>query len=110
MNQVTALCEVIKVWVYDSDVKARVRMRRPDYLPPKGEGPYDFVTIVFPRARGLGLRLEPGQRLWVTGVLTSRDEDQPLEEILGEVPEGMKGRKIRFNFNEIIVSNWQSLT
>ncbi|MDR7574295.1 MAG: hypothetical protein QN194_15385 [Armatimonadota bacterium] len=110
MNQVTAICEIIKVWAYDSDLKARVRMRRPSFLPQKEEGPFDFATIVFPGARGMGLRLEPGQRLWVTGVLTSRDVDQPVEDVLGEVPEELRGRKIRFNFNEIVVLNWQSIS
>ncbi|MDR7615611.1 MAG: hypothetical protein QN206_12420 [Armatimonadota bacterium] len=111
MNQVTAICEVIKIWFYNSDVKVRVRMRRPSFISPKEEGPFDFVTIVFPGARRMGLKLQPGQRIWVAGVLVSRDMDQPVEEVLGgEIPEQLRGRKIRFNFNEIVVLNWQSIS
>ncbi|MDR7574266.1 MAG: hypothetical protein QN194_15240 [Armatimonadota bacterium] len=110
MNQVTVFCEIIRTWAYDSDIKARVRMRRPSFLPPKEEGPFDFATLVFPGARGMGLRLEPGQKIWATGVLTSRDQDQPIEEVIGgEIPEGLRGKKIRFNFNEVVVTHWQAI-
>jgi hypothetical protein len=109
MNQVAALCEIIKVWTYDSDLKARVRMRRPGFIEPKREGPWDFATVVFPRGKAMRLDMRPGQQLWVSGVLTSRDEDVPLVEVLEgvEIPEGLKERRIRFNFNEIIALSWQ---
>ncbi len=109
MNQVTAIVEVLRAWTYDNDVKARVRMRRPTFLPQKPEGPYDFATIVFPGGRGMGIQVRPGQKLWVTGVLVSRDEDQPLEDVLDDIPESLRGRKIRFNFSEIHVTGWQEL-
>jgi hypothetical protein len=109
MNQVAAIVEVIKVWTYDSDIKARVRMRRPGYAPPKTEGPFDFVTVVFPGGRSMRLDIRAGQRLWIAGVLTSRDEDIPLGDILSDIPSELRERKIRFNFNEILVTAWQDL-
>jgi len=109
MNQVVAIVEVIKTWTYDSDIKARVRMRRPGYAPPKTEGPFDFITIAFPGGKAMRLDVRPGQRLWITGVLTSRDEDIPLGDVLEGVPDELRDRKIRFNFNEILVTAWQDL-
>jgi len=109
MNQVTAICEVLRVWTYDSDLKARVRLRRPSFAPQKAEGPWDFITIAFPGGKAMRLDIRPGQRLWVTGILTSRDEDVPLGDLLEGAPEELKGRKIRFNFNEILVTGWQEM-
>jgi hypothetical protein len=42
-------------------------------------------------------------------VLTSRDEDIPLGDILSDIPSELRERKIRFNFNEILVTAWQDL-
>jgi len=114
MNEVHLSGQIKRIWTYSDNLYLRLSVRRDPGRPrrsPRAGGLFDYVTAVFPDARGQ-LHFQPGQIITLHGWLQSRDFDETLADFLkragATLPAALDAAPVvHRTVTEVVVERWK---
>lgn len=101
LNTVFLLGEVLQSWSYDDNFICRLQTKT-------AGGSNYLVNVVIPNGTKLGIHLENGSQLQVTGAIRNDEVEKPLTRLVKEpLPENLREKKVMQIYTQVYASSWQ---
>ena len=100
LNHAVLIGEVLQSWSYDDNLVCRLQTQIED-------GNF-LVNAVIPKGAKLGIQIEKGTLLQVTGAIRNDEVEKPLVRLITEeVPKNLYTATVKLIYTQVYASSWQ---